>query len=295
MKEGNKTMSAQSLIVVNNLKQYFKINEHLTIKAVDGISFDIKEGEILGLVGETGCGKSTVAKAISGIYIPTDGEILFSGKSLEKEKKRSVSDIQLIFQDSGSALNPRMTVEKIILEPLKIAGFPGGKDIAVNRMKELLYQVGLDEIHLSKYPTELSGGQRQRVAIARSLLTSPKLIIADEPIASLDISIQSQIINLFKDIQREYNFSFLFIAHDLCVVRYLCDRVGVMLKGKLVEVAQCDELFSNPVHPYTKSLLSAIHMPDPDYEKTNKMIDYNTELPLDGKLVDIGNNHLVLQ
>ena len=257
--------TAEYIIEARHLKQYFKINRRLTIKAVDDVSFGIRKGEIFGLVGETGCGKSTIARLLSGIYRPTGGEVLYRGKG----------KIQMIFQDNAAALNPRMTIRRIIEEPLRIAGkMISGADHEAHLLR-LMADVGLSEDLLGKLPSELSGGQRQRVAIARSLMVDPELIIADEPVASLDISIQAQIINLFQHLQRQHGFSFLFIAHDLSVVEYISDRVGVMLKGKLVETAPTKELFANPQHAYTKALLSAIHVPDPDVERNKKIIYYN--------------------
>ena len=265
------------------------------------MSFGIGQNEVFGLVGETGCGKSTIARSVSGIYTPTSGEVLYkgvlvSGRNGSKQQNRKMqSEVQMIFQDSAAALNPRMTVEKILLEPMKIQGRTNDKAANKARMLELLAQVGMPESCLYKLPTELSGGQRQRISIARSLMLDPKLLIADEPVASLDVSIQAQIINLMKSCTEEHNLSMLFIAHDLSVVRYISDRVGVMLKGKLVEIAPTEELFNNPIHGYTKSLLSAIHVPDPEIERTKKLIDYDRNLPLGENMVDYGNGHFVLE
>ena len=263
---GRDTYDASEYIIeARHLKQYFKISRRLTIKAVDDVSFGIRKGEIFGLVGETGCGKSTIARLLSGIYRPTGGEVLYHGQGR----------IQMIFQDNAAALNPRMTIRKIIEEPLRITGKLKGGAGHEAHLRQMMSDVGLSEDLLDKLPSELSGGQRQRVAIARSLMVDPELIIADEPVASLDISIQAQIINLFQHLQRLHGFSFLFIAHDLSGVEYISDRVGVMLKGKLVETAPTRELFANPQHPYTKALLSAIHVPDPDIERSKKIIYYN--------------------
>jgi oligopeptide transport system ATP-binding protein len=286
------------ILSVHNLVQHFKINSNLTINAVNGISFDVKKGEIFGLVGESGCGKSTVAKSIMGLYSLTSGEIYFKGNMISDRKiyRKNKDDIhknmQIIFQDSSSALNPRMTIEKIIREPLK-ANNMYDKAKSEKQIDELLRQVGLDVSFRQKYPGEISGGQRQRVAIARSIALSPELIIADEPIASLDISIQAQIINLFQKLQREYGFSFIFIAHDLSIVRFLCNRVAVMVKGRIVETAPTEVLFENPLHPYTKSLLSAIPVPDPKI-RNSKFIDYNEkELNDNGILKEVCSNHFV--
>ena len=289
------------IMEAKNLVQHFRISDSYTAKAVDGISFGIGVNEVFGLVGETGCGKSTVARSVSGIYTPTAGEIcyagvLVSGKDASKQQRRRMqSEVQMIFQDSAAALNPRMTVEKILLEPMKIQGRMADEPVARAKMLELLTQVGMQENCLSKLPTELSGGQRQRISIARSLMLDPKLLIADEPVASLDVSIQAQIINLMKKCKDEHDLSMLFIAHDLSVVRYISDRIGVMLKGKLVEIAPTEELFANPIHQYTKSLLSAIHVPDPVYERAKKLIDYDRNLPLGNTMVARGNDHFVLE
>jgi len=278
-------------IEVKNLCQYFKINENFTVKAVDDISFGIKEGEVFGLVGETGCGKSTVAKSLCGIYKPTFGQILYENEIVTNKNR---NEIQIIFQDSAAALNPRMTVEKIILEPLriqhKINPFKDNSKIVI----ELLEKVGLPYTVLKKRPGELSGGQRQRVAIARSLIVKPKFIIADEPIASLDISIQAQIIMLLKELQKEQNFALLFIAHDLSMVRFISNKVGVMFRGKLVEIANTEELFINPCHPYTQSLLSAIHIPDPDFERAKTIKYYDENMKLGSEMKEIKPGHFVL-
>ena len=256
-------MDEQNYIIeACNIKQYFTIRSDYTVKAVDDVSFGIKSGEVFGLVGETGCGKSTMAKCLCGIYNPTAGEVRYedhvvSGKKADKEyvEKRK-KETQIIFQDSAAALNPRMTVEDIVLEPLLIQrGIPNKAEATAKALK-MLEDVGLGREHLGKLPAELSGGQRQRVSIARSLIVDPKLIIADEPIASLDISIQAQIINLFKELREKRNFAILFVAHDLSVVRFISDRVGVMYNGKLVETATTEEVFNDPQHEYTKTLLS---------------------------------------
>ncbi len=290
-------MAADTIVDVKDLSLHFKIDEFYTVKAIDGVSFSIKDGEVFGLVGETGCGKSTTARAIAGLYRPTGGDVLYRGSSVTEKSTldKMHKEVQMIFQDSGAALNPRMTVEKIILEPLRIHHIPTNSVTSRERLGFLLEKTGLDKSHLSKFPQELSGGQRQRVAIARSLMMEPKLVIADEPVASLDISIQAQIINLFKHLQNEHNFTFLFIAHDLSVVRFISDRVGVMLKGKLVETAATEELFNNPIHPYTKSLLSAIHIPDPEYERSKTFLEYNTEQVLGTEMKEMANDHFVLQ
>lgn len=294
-------MDKEIIIEVKNLKQHFRINDSLTIKAVEDVSFCIRKNEIFGLVGESGCGKSTVARAMCNIYKPTGGEIFYEGipvfgKTASSEQiKKMQAETQMIFQDSAAALNPRMTVEKIILEPLRILGKLEDKSSTHTKLVEMMHNVGLSESNLKKHPAELSGGQRQRVAIARSLMVRPKLIIADEPVASLDVSIQAQIINLFKHVQIEHGFSFMMIAHDLSVVRYISDRVGVMFRGKLVELAPTEELFSNPLHPYTQSLLSAIHVPDPIYERSKKIFYYDPKMELGTEMVEKTSGHFVLE
>ena len=264
------------LIDVKHLSHYFRLNKKFVIKAVDDVSFQIKKGEIFGLVGESGSGKSTVARCIMNIYKPTNGTILFEGiniwdkKEYRNNRKKLEKNRQMIFQDSASSLNQRMKVIDIIAEPMRIQHRMSTHGSFQAEVVEQLKYVGLDESYLSKFPPELSGGQRQRVSIARALSMEPDLLIADEPIASLDVSIQAQIVNLFKHLQGEHGFSILFIAHDLAMVEFLCDRIGVMYHGKLVEVAETKELFKNPKHPYTKSLLSAIPVPDPKIKKSRK-------------------------
>ncbi len=257
------------LLDVRHLTQVFPLTKRTAIRAVDDVSFQIRRGEIFGLVGESGSGKSTVARCIMNIYRPASGEILYRGvnvcdrQEFRREKKLLQTKRQLIFQDSGSSLNQRMKVKDIIAEPLKISHTRPKRGSCLEEAAFQLRYVGLDESYLEKYPSELSGGQRQRVAIARALVMEPELLVADEPIASLDVSIQAQIVNLFSHLQKEHGFTFLFIAHDLAMVEFLCDRVGVMYRGKLVEVGTVKELFAHPQHPYTKELLSAIPAPVP--------------------------------
>jgi len=295
-------MNASEILSVCNLKQYFHINKSLTIKAIDGITFEINKGEVFGLVGETGSGKSTVARTIMGIYPPTDGEVFFKGNMISQKeiyaqnKKDIHKNMQIIFQDSAAALNPRMTVEQIIAEPLTVSRIMRKKNELRDKLESLLQEVGLDNTYKTKYPAEISGGQRQRVAIARCVSTSPDLIIADEPIASLDVSIQAQIINLFQRLQREHGFSFLFIAHDLSIIKFICDRVAVMLNGKIMEIAATKELFTNPLHPYTQSLLSAVPVPDPVYERNKKLLDYDANsAKTDGIMVEVTPGHYVMK
>ena len=256
-------MSKEVLLDVRHLTQQFHLTKKIKVKAVDDVSFQIHKGEIFGLVGESGSGKSTVARCLMNIYQPAQGEIWYKDvnicdkKEFKKHKKMLQTRRQMIFQDSAYSLNQKMKVSDIITEPMEY--------------------VGLENSFLDRYPSELSGGQRQRVAIARSLCMEPEFLVADEPIASLDVSIQAQIVNLFRHLQEEHGFTFLFIAHDLAMVEYLCDRVGVMYHGKLVELAPSEELYSNPVHPYTKTLLSAIPVPDPIRERKRVLQYYDGE------------------
>ncbi|WP_461202684.1 ABC transporter ATP-binding protein [Anoxybacillus sp. TBDG-1] len=270
----------QKLVEVKNLKQYFKVGKGQVVKAVDDVSFDIYKGETLGLVGESGCGKSTTGRTIIGLYEATGGEVLFNGLSVHrkksaKEAKELKRKMQMIFQDPYASLNPRMTVADIIAEGIDIHGLASSREERMNRVYELLETVGLNREHANRYPHEFSGGQRQRIGIARALAVEPEFIIADEPISALDVSIQAQVVNLMKKLQREKGLTYLFIAHDLSMVKYISDRIGVMYFGKMVELADAEELYRNPIHPYTKSLLSAIPHPDPETERTRKRIIYD--------------------
>lgn len=259
-------MGKEKILEIRNLKQYFRLNKNKLVKAIDDISLEIYEGEVLGLVGESGCGKSTLGKCIVGINKVTDGEIIYEGIDISKSNKlhkNIVSDsMQFIFQDSTSSLNSRMSIGDIIAEPLKIKKIYKSKSDLTTKVSEMMELVGLDKTFIDKYPYDFSGGQRQRVAIARALSTNPKFIIADEPIASLDVSMQAQIINLFKKLKNRGKLTCLFISHDLSMVRYISDRIAVIYNGKLVEVAETEELYKNPIHPYTKSLLDSILVPN---------------------------------
>lgn len=276
-------MNKKKLLQVKNLKQYFPIDKHTTVKAVNDVTFDIYEGETFGLVGESGSGKSTTGRTIIRLYDPTDGEVLFDDKCISKKLSREdrkflAKSMQMIFQDPMASLNPRMTIMDIIAEGLDIHGICKTKEQRTKRVYDLLKTVGLNEQHASRYPHEFSGGQRQRIGIARALAVEPKFIIADEPISALDVSIQAQVVNLLRKLQKENGYTYLFIAHDLSMVKYISDRIGVMNQGRLLELADSDELYSNPLHPYTKSLLSAIPLPDPDYEKTRVRIKYDPDM-----------------
>ncbi len=270
----------EPILVVKDLKQYFKVNRHFTVKAVDGISFDIKPGETYGLVGESGSGKSTTGRSIIRLYKPTDGTIIFngqniSGKMSEKAIKELRTNMQMIFQDPMACLNPRKKVLDIIAQGLDIHKAYSSMKERNEKVYEMLELVGLSREHASRYPHQFSGGQRQRVGIARALIMNPDLIIADEAISALDVSIQAQVVNLMKRIQKETNIAYLFIAHDLSMVKYISDRIGVLHLGHLVETGTSEEIFTNPLHPYTKSLLSAIPHPNPKVEKARTSLSYN--------------------
>ena len=290
------------LLDVQHLSHVFKLGKHAVIKAVDDVSFQMHKGEIFGLVGESGSGKSTVARCIMNVYKPTAGKIFYNGiettdrREFRKHHKMLEADRQIIFQDSTSSLNSRMTVAEIIAEPMGIHRIKPPRGSMRAEAEFQLSYVGMDAGYLDKYPTELSGGQRQRVAIARALSMEPGLLVADEPIASLDVSIQAQIVNLLRHCNQEHGCSMLFIAHDLSMVEYLCDRVGVMYRGKLVEVAPTEELYANPQHPYTQALLSAIPIPDPIAERSWQRMDFD-EVTFDreGTMVEVAPGHLVLR
>ena len=272
----------ETLIEVKNLKKYFKIKRNVYVQAVDDVTFDIYKGETLGLVGESGCGKTTCGKTILGLYDATDGEVLFNNVNVHSltadEKKDFTKKAQIIFQDPYSSLNPRMTVGDIIGEGIDIHGLYKGKE-REEKIFELLYTVGLNREHINRFPHEFSGGQRQRIGIARALAIEPNFIVCDEPVSALDVSIQAQIVNLLMDLQREKGLTYLFIAHDLSMIKYISDRVGVMYVGNLVELTTSKELYKNPLHPYTQALLSAIPIPDPKIEREKKRIPIKGEIP----------------
>lgn len=292
-------MNKEILVDVQNLTHHFHLTKKTAIRAVDQVSFQIYKGEILGLVGESGSGKSTVARCLMNIYHPTSGSVKYRGidtcdkKEFQANKKMLQTRRQIIFQDSGSSLNQRMKASEIMAEPMKISRMTPPRGNYWEEARFQMKYVGLDESFLDRYPSEMSGGQRQRIAIARALSMEPEFLVADEPVASLDVSIQAQVVNLFKHLQKEHGFTFLFIAHDLAMVEYLCDRVGVMYHGKLVELAPAAELFANPLHGYTKTLLSAIPIPDPIRERQRKLQIYDGEDLGDGKFIEASPGHFV--
>jgi oligopeptide transport system ATP-binding protein len=282
--------STQPLLDVQNLKMHFPITRGIifqrqvgAIKAVDGINFTMFKGETLGLVGESGCGKSTTGRAILQLYRPTDGEVFFEGVDITKTKGEDLRKMrrrmQMIFQDPYASLNPRMTVGSIIGEPLEVHNIGSNKKERQERVQELLKTVGLNPYFVNRYPHEFSGGQRQRIGVARALAVNPAFIVCDEPISALDVSIQAQIINLLEDLQDELGLTYLFIAHDLSVVRHISDRIAVMYLGKIVELADREELYENPMHPYTQALLSAVPIPDPQIELQRKRIILEGDVP----------------
>ena len=274
---------ANVILEVKNLKKYFKVGNKDILKAVDNVSFAIKEGETLGLVGESGCGKTTCGRTVIGLYDKTDGEIFYKGKSIDglkgKEKKSFNKEVQIIFQDPYASLNPRMTVADIISEGIDIHGLAKSKEDRDKRIYELLEQVGLNKEHANRFVHEFSGGQRQRIGIARALAVEPKFILCDEPISALDVSIQAQIANLLIKLQKELGLTYLFIAHDLSMVKHISDRVAVMYLGSMVELAESEVLFNNPKHPYTEALMSAIPIADPDIEESRQRIMLEGDVP----------------
>ncbi|MFZ3386768.1 MAG: oligopeptide/dipeptide ABC transporter ATP-binding protein [Candidatus Hydromicrobium sp.] len=282
-------MENNILLEVKNLKKYFNLRSGFlsqrfagSVKAVDDISFFIRRGETFGLVGETGCGKTTVARVILRLVPQTGGEAIYNKVNIFKLNSREMfkirREIQVIFQDPYASLSPRMTVGDIINEPFEIHKI-GDKRKRIKKVKELLRVVGLNPEHIHRYPHEFSGGQRQRVGVARALALTPKLLLCDEPVSALDVSVQAQILNLLVDLQREFNLTYLFIAHDLSVVKHVSDRIGVMYLGKLFEVAKSEDLYKKPLHPYTMGLLSAIPIPDPEMERKRKRIVLEGDVP----------------
>ncbi|MDP4125388.1 MAG: dipeptide ABC transporter ATP-binding protein [Bacillota bacterium] len=317
--------NTEALLQVENLQKYFPIRKGIIVqkhvgdvKAVDGVSFDIRRGETLGMVGESGCGKSTIGRTILRLLEPTGGKVIFEGKVINgfsgEEMRKMRSQMQMIFQDPYASLNPRMRVGDIIGEPILIHGVSNRAE-REKRVRKLLDVVGLSPYHGARYPHEFSGGQRQRIGIARALSVSPKLIVCDEPVSALDVSIQAQVINLLEDLQKEFDLTYLFIAHDLAVVKHISSRVVVMYLGKMVELSTSDELYRNPLHPYTTALLSAIPLPDPTVKKDRILLKGDVPSPVnppsgcrfhtrcpkaqgickqeDPEFKDIGNGHYV--
>ncbi len=284
------------LLEVSGLKQYFKINKNFTVRAVDDVDFVIYPGETYGLVGESGSGKSTIGRSVIRLYDPTAGTIKFDGMDISGKLDRKTdealrTEMQMIFQDPMACLNPRKKVEDIIAQGLDIHHVCKNRQERADRVADILLKVGLAPEHAERYPHQFSGGQRQRVGIARALVMNPKLIIADECISALDVSIQAQVVNLMKDIQKETGTTYLFIAHDLSMVKYISERIGVLHMGHLVETGTTEEIFSNPIHPYTKSLLSAIPIPNPRTEKTRVAMSYNYKEA--GVDYNVGKRHLI--
>jgi len=284
------TQSEDIILEVKNLKMHFPVGSGFLsrkpvgyVKAVDDVSFTVKRGETLGLVGESGCGKTTTGRCILQLYKPTAGQVIFDGQDLTSMNTKTMRgmrrEMQVIFQDPYSSLNPRMTAGNIIGEPLIVHGLVANKMEYRNKVADLLTNVGLNPYMADRFPHEFSGGQRQRIGVARALSVSPKFIVADEPVSALDVSIQAQIINLLEDLQEQFNLTYLFIAHDLSVVRHISDRVGVMYLGHLVEMAERNEIYRNPIHPYTKALLSAVPIPDPVLDAQRERVLLTGEVP----------------
>ena len=262
----------EKLIEMKNLKKYFPMKKRQVLKAVENVTMDIYKGEILSLVGESGSGKTTLGRTVSRLYAKTNGDILFNGKPVEEYgRKEFTKKVQMIFQDPQASLNPRMTVGDIIAEGIDLHKLASSKQERMEKVYKLLEIVGLNREHASRFPHEFSGGQRQRIGIAIALAVDPEVLVCDEPISALDVSIQAQVVNLLKDLQRERNLTLLFIAHDLSMVKYISDRVAVMYRGKVVELGTPEAVYGDPVHSYTKSLISAVPIADPDYKKTKKI------------------------
>ena len=278
-------MSQDMLVEVKHLKEYFNINTGMfsskPLKAVDDVSFSIRRGETLGLVGESGCGKTTVGRTLLHLYKPTDGEIWFDGKQIvtKKDIAEYRKKTAMVFQDPYSSLNPRMTVADIIGEPLDVHKMYANEKERKERILELMAQVGLNSEHANRYAHEFSGGQRQRIGIARALAMKPQFVVCDEPVSALDVSIQAQVINMFDELQEKMGLTYLFIAHDLLVVRHISDRIAVMYLGKMVELADAREIYDHPLHPYTRSLMSAVPVPDPKIARENQRIVLTGDIP----------------
>ncbi|WNZ89770.1 ABC transporter ATP-binding protein [Streptococcus iniae] len=295
------TAERKKLVELKNVSLSFNKGKKNEVKAINNVSFDIYEGEVFGLVGESGSGKTTVGRAILKLYDITDGEIIFNDKEVSQLKGRDLRDFrkdaQMIFQDPQASLNGRMKIRDIVAEGLDIHGLAKDKESREAKVQELLDLVGLNKDHVTRYPHEFSGGQRQRIGIARALAVKPKFIIADEPISALDVSIQAQVVNLMQRLQAEKGLTYLFIAHDLSMVKYISDRIGVMHWGKMLEIGSSDDVYNNPIHPYTRSLLSAIPEPDPDKERQRVAEIYDSSIELDGQereMREITPNHFVL-
>jgi len=277
------------LLTVNGLKKHFPIRGGIFsktvgyVQAVDGVSFHINKGEIMGLVGESGCGKTTVGRLILGLYEPTAGEIHFEGANIstlsKQEMRNTRRNMQVIFQDPFGSLNPRMTIGNIVGEPLYVHNIAKGKE-KEERVVNILETVGISSHYMKRYPHEFSGGQRQRIGIARALALNPKLIVCDEPVSALDVSIQAQVINLLEDLQAKFGFTYLFIAHDLSVIKHISDKVAVMYLGKIVELADTEDLYANPLHPYTEALLSAVPLPDPTLDRKRIVLEGDVPSPI---------------
>ena len=280
---------ADKIIEVKNLKKYFPVEskvrvEPKSVKAVDDVSFDVYRNETLSIVGESGCGKSTTGRCLIGLNKPTSGEVIYNGKNIvgisDKEQRVLCKDLQMIFQDPYSSLNPRMTIGSILEEPLIIHKICKTKEERMQRVLDMLEKVGMRRDHYYRYPHEFSGGQRQRIGIARALILEPKLVVCDEPVSALDVSIQSQVLNLLAEVKKEMNITYVFISHNMSVVRYISDRVGVMYLGHLVELAGTEELYNNPLHPYTQALLSTVPEPDPHVKREQIMLKGDIPSPL---------------
>lgn len=276
-------MNTEPLLRVHRLSKHFHLGRGQTLKAVDDVSFSVRQGETLGMVGESGCGKSTAGRTILRLYEPTEGETWYGGTNIYRLKPRQLKalrrEMQMIFQDPYASLNPRMTIMDIIGEALDIHRLADSRSARRHRVEELLHMVGLNPDHATRYPHEFSGGQRQRIGIARALAVDPKFIICDEPISALDVSIQAQVVNLLRDLQKRLGLTYLFIAHDLSMVRHISDRVAVMYLGQIMELADSETLYAEPLHPYTRALMSAIPVPDPDVEAGKERIVLSGELP----------------